>query len=151
MVEKSIDENSVSTLSNEKLEESSPTSDRIVEDLEIRKVHSKSASTAEVGMTDDGDEASLVHIATHASMPASIMSNHQSGADLEKGLSGPPNRTIDENGKIVVNWTSVNDPENPKNWARKKKILNVVIISAMTFLCPLCSAMFVNPTLLSLN
>jgi hypothetical protein len=79
------------------------------------------------------------------SVPTNDMSHpHSGGGDLEKGPRGAPNRTVDEEGKIVVNWTSRKDPENPRNWPRNKKIFNVAIISAMTFLCPLSSAMFVR-------
>lgn len=91
----------------------------------------------------DMDRPAISRMQTGNSVPASIMSHPSHGADLEKGPTGPKNMTVDENGMIVVNWTSRNDPENPKNWPRRKKIFNVVIISSMTFLCPLCSAMFV--------
>jgi len=93
----------------------------------------------------DMDRPAISRMQTGNSVPASIMSHPSHGADLEKGPTGPKNMTVDENGMIVVNWTSRNDPENPKNWPRRKKIFNVVIISSMTFLCPLCSAMFVRP------
>jgi len=94
---------------------------------------------------DDIDRPAISRLQTGNSVPASIMSHPAQGTDLEKGLTGPKNMSMDENGMIVVNWTSKHDPENPKNWPRKKKIFNVVIISLMTFLCPLCSAMFVRP------
>src|SRR5271169_3209209 len=132
----SEDETQSQSSMRETVEESSSDDTQVVEDLEIGKVRSESASSAGTATISDLDERpSLTHIATHNSVPTLVMSHPQSGADLEKGLSGPPNRTIDENGKIVVNWTSRSDTENPKNWPRKKKIFNVCIISAMTFLC----------------
>lgn len=94
---------------------------------------------------DDIDKPAISRMQTGNSVPASIMSHPAHGTDLEKGPTGPKNMSMDENGMIVVNWTSKHDPENPKNWSRKKKIFNVVIISSMTFLCPLCSACLYIP------
>ena len=104
--------------------------------------HITSASTDET----DIESPPLTEIKTNNSVPASVFSHPANGADLEKGPTGPQNNTVDEEGKIVVNWTSRTDPENPKNWPRQKKIFNVVIISMMTFLCPLSSSMFVSPS-----
>jgi hypothetical protein len=105
-----------------------------LEDLDIARVESAHS---------DEDGKDLQHVPTSNSVPASVTTRHCSGADLEKGPMGPPNRTVDEEGRIVVNWTSGKDPENPKNWSSLRKIFNVVVISLMTFLCPLCSTMFV--------
>jgi hypothetical protein len=127
-------------------------SDRNVEDLSVGKVRSDSSST--VGTTDSIDHdqrPTLAQMASRNSVPASVMSHPVGGADLEKGPTGLKNRTVDEEGRIVVNWTSRTDPDNPKNWSKKKKVFNVVVISLMTFLCPLCSAMFVCHLLPSLN
>ena len=109
---------------------------------------------SEVAVLDDDedlDRPAISRMQTGNSVPASIMSHPSRGADLEKGPTGPKNMTVDEEGRIVVNWTSKSDLENPKNWPRRKKIFNVVIISLMTFLCPLCSAMFVHPSCARLN
>ena len=94
---------------------------------------------------DELDRPAISRMQTGNRVPASIMSHPSHGADLEKGPTGPSNMTVDDEGRIVVNCTSRSDPENPKNWPRRKKIFNVVVISSMTFLCPLCSAMFVCP------
>jgi hypothetical protein len=110
-----------------------------MQDIAIGKNRPGSTSSADTIGTNDDERPSLTHNATSTS------SEGPTGADLEKGPTGPKNRTIDEDGKIIVNWTSRGDPENPKNWPKKKKIFNVVVISLMTFLCPLCSAMFVIP------
>jgi hypothetical protein len=45
---------------------------------------------------------------------------------------------------VLVSWDGPDEPENPKKWPSRKKIFNVAIISMMTFLCPLCSAIFVR-------
>ena len=113
-----------------------------VEHLRIGKVRSESAVS---DSTTDG--------ATRNSVPASVMSHPHSGsgADLERGPTGPKNKTVDDEGRIVVNWESRADPANPKNWPKRRKVFNVAIISAMTFLCPLCSAMFVRPHLSGAN
>jgi hypothetical protein len=123
-------------------------SDENIEDLAVRKKRSGSTSSANTTLTEYDDRPPLTQMPTSTSIPASVMSHTPSGvggADLEKGPTGPRNKTIDEDGRVVVNWESRTDPENPKNWARGKKIFNVVVISLMTFLCPLCSAMFVRP------
>src|SRR5271170_2872975 len=80
---------------NEKLQDSnSDNSDRTIEDLEIGKIRSESALSAE---TEDGDEMpSLSQAPTRNSVPASVLSHPQSGADLEKGPTGPKNMTTDE-------------------------------------------------------
>ena len=49
--------------------------------------------------------------------------------------------TDDENDPNIVWWTE-NDPENPYNWPRWQKILNVALISALTFIAPLASSIF---------
>jgi len=49
---------------------------------------------------------------------------------------------------VLVGWEGSDDSGNPKTWQAKKKIVNVAIISAMTFLCPLCSAIFVSSPLI---
>ena len=49
---------------------------------------------------------------------------------------------IDDKGRIIVDWEGPDDPENPKNWKSSRKIFNVVIIAAMTFVCPLSSSAF---------
>ena len=123
---------------DEKLQDSSPNDgDEHIRDLDVGK--SRTDSTSSAG-TQNAERLSLT---PKKSIPASVMTEGTKGHDLEKGPSGPKNATVDENGKIVVNWTSISDPENPKNWPKKKKIFNVFIISMMTFLCPLASAMFV--------
>jgi hypothetical protein len=141
----------ISSTDEEKYEESSASGDSHTEELRIGKIRGEAASSASTATTDDVNERpSLTHAVTLNSIPASIMNHPAGGTDLEKGPTGLKNKTIDENGKIVVNWTSSSDPENPKNWPRRKKIFNVVIISSMTILCPLCSSMFVRRSTMNL-
>ncbi|KAH7166299.1 major facilitator superfamily domain-containing protein [Dactylonectria macrodidyma] len=46
------------------------------------------------------------------------------------------------NESDIVWWDSDSDPENPYNWARWRKVLNCVLVSALTFVTPLASSMF---------
>jgi hypothetical protein len=126
-----------------------------VEDLEIGKPRAGSISSADDSGFDGESitgvsRAGMTQVRTGDSVPASVLTHphSHSGVSLSKGPTGPKNNTIDEEGRIVVNWTSNDDPENPKNWTRWKKIFNVVVISSMSFLCPLCSSMFVSSLLL---
>lgn len=41
-----------------------------------------------------------------------------------------------------VYWDGPDDTANPLNWSSAKKLLNIFILSAMTFLTPLASSMF---------
>lgn len=131
--------NSAETLSESSMSVTDPTD--YEEDQSIGKARSESIATS---TTSDGPPAmELEDVVRSTPVTASVMTQNLVGADLEKAPPGPPNRTMDENGKVVVNWVSLKDPENPKNWPRRKKIFNVVIVSAMTFLCPLSSSIFV--------
>jgi hypothetical protein len=112
-------------------------------DLEMGKVPSESEASDSASTKDINPE--LTQVATGNSVPTSVLSHPTSGGALGRAVTGPKNKSVDEEGRIVVNWASGTDPENPKNWPRRKKIFNVVVISSMTFLCPLCSAMFVLP------
>jgi len=114
-----------------------------IQSTSVGKDRRESNFSGESTMTeqDDDERPPLAH---STSVPASVMS-HPTGGDLERGPTGPKNRSVDEEGRIIVNWESRDDQENPKNWPKRKKIFNVVVISSMTFLCPLCSAMFVRP------
>jgi hypothetical protein len=114
-----------------------------IEEAKVEKLRSESDSSGDSTLTENEDEQERPPLTHSNSVPASVMS-HPMGGDLERGPTGPKNKAVDEEGKIVVNWESREDQENPKNWPRRKKIFNVVVISSMTFLCPLCSAMFVR-------
>ena len=134
---------------NDSEDKEMPMADDPHRDLEMGKVPSESGASDDASTEDVSPE--LAHVATGNSVPASVLSHSTSGGALGLAVTGPKNNSIDEEGRIVVNWVSGTDPENPKNWPRRKKIFNVVVISSMTFLCPLCSAMFVPPqTLLGL-
>ncbi|EXJ76294.1 uncharacterized protein A1O5_00802 [Cladophialophora psammophila CBS 110553] len=42
----------------------------------------------------------------------------------------------------VVHWGGPDDPENPLNWSARKRWLNIILLSYMTFLTPFASSMF---------
>ncbi|KAJ4424524.1 hypothetical protein N0V82_000848 [Gnomoniopsis sp. IMI 355080] len=42
----------------------------------------------------------------------------------------------------IVDWDGPDDPENPVNFSARFKVLNVGIVSALTFITPLASSMF---------
>jgi hypothetical protein len=76
--------------------------------------------------------------------PSNVQSQKLSHAvsvvDSEKGLPradearGEPSE--DEN---IVWWDSDDDPQNPFNWPTWRKLVNCVLISALTFVTPLAS------------
>lgn len=61
--------------------------------------------------------------------------------DLEKApaVQAGPKSDPDPN---IVDWDGPDDPGNPVNFSTGSKILNVGIISALTFVTPLASSMF---------
>lgn len=42
---------------------------------------------------------------------------------------------------IKVTWKGPDDPENPKNWSRKRKWAATVVVSSFTFISPVSSSM----------
>ncbi|KAI0007343.1 major facilitator superfamily domain-containing protein [Xylariaceae sp. FL0662B] len=45
--------------------------------------------------------------------------------------------------KREVNWDGEKDPENPQNWSKSKKIINIGIVSILAFITPLASSTIV--------
>ena len=63
-------------------------------------------------------------------------------ADIEKDAPDlADNSGTDESDSDVVWWDNDKDPQNPYNWPRWRKVLNCVLISALTFVTPLASCM----------
>ena len=48
-----------------------------------------------------------------------------------------------EDGVRIIDWDGENDPENPFNWARRRKWLSCITVSLLTFISPL-SATYVT-------
>ena len=42
----------------------------------------------------------------------------------------------------IVDWTSLDDPSNPRNWSKAKKLTNVVLVSLSVLYCNLATTMF---------
>ncbi|TID16572.1 Major facilitator superfamily [Venturia nashicola] len=47
-----------------------------------------------------------------------------------------------KNDPNVVDWDGEKDPPNPLNWTKKKKRVNVGLLSLMTLITPLASSLF---------
>ncbi|ODV59892.1 MFS transporter [Ascoidea rubescens DSM 1968] len=41
----------------------------------------------------------------------------------------------------LVTWDGDNDPEFPRNWPQKKKVINTILVSTYSFVSPVCSSM----------
>ncbi|KAL2202941.1 MFS general substrate transporter [Sarocladium strictum] len=87
-----------------------------------------------------GEKQRRVSIASkrRASQATIRSANHVEG-DPEKQPTADIEATDDEN---VVWWDGPDDPQNPYNWPSWRKVMNVVLVSALTFVTPLASSMF---------
>jgi len=56
---------------------------------------------------------------------------------------GEPSSSDDEAN--VIWWDGPDDPENPYNWPTWRKVVNCVLISALTFITPLASCKTARP------
>ncbi|KAI9066085.1 hypothetical protein FKP32DRAFT_417520 [Trametes sanguinea] len=55
--------------------------------------------------------------------------------------TAPEPREKTEDGALIINWDGPDDPQNPKNWSKKKKWAATLIVSAFTFISPVSSSM----------
>ncbi|KAJ5280359.1 MFS general substrate transporter [Penicillium angulare] len=62
--------------------------------------------------------------------------------DIEKGDTVGDEATADIMDPNIVDWDGPNDPQNPRNWSEKNKIINVALISASVLYCNLATTMF---------
>ncbi|KAJ5658213.1 MFS transporter cpaT [Penicillium longicatenatum] len=99
----------------------------------------------------DTEKASIDGSTPAASNPASQHGNDDNPSshgdmDIEKGLA--PNATTTElqqdalRDPNIVDWDGPDDPENPLNWTKRKKVNATVSIALITLLTPLGSSMF---------
>lgn len=79
------------------------------------------------------DQASLAKSRSHGS--------HVTTTDLEKG-SLPKDTKVTDHDPNIVWWDGENDPENPYNWPRWRRVTICVLISLLTFVTPLASSIF---------
>jgi hypothetical protein len=70
--------------------------------------------------------------------------NTHAAGDPEK----QPTEVVDASGdENVVWWDGPDDPQNPYNWPSWRKVLTVVLVSALTFVTPLASCKLANKPL----
>ncbi|KAF9765128.1 hypothetical protein IL306_002639 [Fusarium sp. DS 682] len=62
--------------------------------------------------------------------------------DLEEGSTSVEFDDIPTDDPNIVNWDGPDDPANPQNWSMKKKTINVILVSTVTFVTPLASSIF---------
>lgn len=61
--------------------------------------------------------------------------------DVENSSSAPP-QTPTEKDPNVVDWNGPDDPENPRNWSKSYKMINIVLISLSVLYVNLATTMF---------
>lgn len=74
-----------------------------------------------------------------ASLARKQVESSTNAPDVEKEAPGLAPSNDDDSDGDVVWWDNDHDPQNPYNWARWRKGLNCVLISALTFVTPLAS------------
>lgn len=79
-----------------------------------------------------------------ADTQSSVSSAHSaSRGDVEKAAADATAEPTDEpTDPNVVDWEGPDDPNNPYNWAPRRKWANIAILSLLTLLVPLASSMF---------
>jgi hypothetical protein len=70
-----------------------------------------------------------------AATPAPILEEDlkKSERDLEEGSTSVEFDDPPSDDPNVVNWDGPDDPANPQNWSAKKKTINVILVSSVTF------------------
>ncbi len=81
--------------------------------------------------------------------------NSSGEEDLEKGAAGEESKKAEESKKKkkkeekdpnLIEWDGPDDPENPMNWAPRKKWIVTVMLGIMTFCVTFASSVFSNAT-----
>lgn len=88
--------------------------------------------------------------ATSPGPPASSSATTAAEDDRSGNCATPDAETKDEevpttqadSDPNIIGWDGPDDPENPTNFSARVKILNIGIISVLTFITPLASSMF---------
>ncbi|KAH6877322.1 major facilitator superfamily domain-containing protein [Thelonectria olida] len=62
--------------------------------------------------------------------------------DLETGSTSVDLEESSPRDPNIVDWDGPNDPANPQNWSKKKKVITVSLVSSVTFVTPLASSIF---------
>ncbi|KAJ5827238.1 hypothetical protein N7447_004001 [Penicillium robsamsonii] len=95
----------------------------------------------------DGYSEPLSRASTEASLQfteARLEADEQHEIDQVKSIPIAPKKTID--GTILVDWYYTDDPENPHNWSRRKRILVTTLICLYTFVVYSTSAIYTPST-----
>lgn len=102
------------------------------------------------GKSHQHDEKDVNGQADLTNGPSHSVSQAASAVDSEKGSPGTDglagNTCPDEN---IVWWDGDDDPQNPFNWPTWRKLVNCILISALTFVTPLASCTLDPPILQS--
>jgi multidrug resistance protein len=83
----------------------------------------------------------------HSRQPPSTFENYHPTVDIERGVRSDTTPITSPESKDEVPdpntvwWDGPNDPANPRNWSNTKKYTNVALVSTMSFVMPLASAM----------
>lgn len=78
--------------------------------------------------------------------------NNSSEEDLENGREGEESKKAEdlkkkgEKDPNLIEWDGPDDPENPMNWAPRKKWIVTVMLGMMTFCVTFASSVFSNAT-----
>lgn len=93
-------------------------------------------------LDEQGELKQQCSIADQASLAKSqSRGSRVSNGDLEKGAS-TKDVGYTENDPNIVWWNGDDDPENPYNWSRLRRVTICVLISVLTFVTPLASSIF---------
>ena len=68
-------------------------------------------------------------------------SNLEKAPNLERQQTSKSVRSQRQRDPNLVTWNGPDDPENPKNWAMKRKWIATFVVSSFTFISPVASAM----------
>lgn len=117
-------------------------------------VHGAKCTDPELQSADEGQGAKSTELPVSSSTTTNTKEDKQyddvqatptqvgfPGADTDADKKEKPviQAGLDPN---IVDWDGPNDPGNPMNFSTRFKVLNVGIISALTFITPLASSMF---------
>lgn len=104
------------------------------EDVKESTVDEKASNNNQLEDNVHSSKTSTRDLAHHDEEKA-LPSSDQTGKDTTAVIDT-------EHDPNVVDWDGDDDPDNPYNWSKKKKWMNIGILSALTLLTPLGSSFF---------
>lgn len=116
------------------------TAQLIYKSLEARKVRDE-GNTREDYIIVQTQEMSSTHLAHSEPIHEKDSIDLEAGgeAEAESSKRGSDEDNHDPN---VIWWDGPNDPLNPRNWALRKKSINIALVSLQCLITPIASAMF---------